>query len=77
MSIIIVESMKLRLLSMSEVAALIGCSKPTLRLMVRDGSLPVIRIGRRLKVDELKLTEWLDRGGAFLSITSRGRNNNE
>ncbi|CAN5680078.1 hypothetical protein BH23GEM6_BH23GEM6_04470 [soil metagenome] len=34
--------------------------------MGRDGLLPVVRLGRRMKVDPAKLENWIDAGGQAL-----------
>lgn len=43
-----------------EVATLLGISRPTAYQMIRDGRLPVVRIGAKLHVPRQALMHWLE-----------------
>ncbi len=50
-------------LSLTKTALKLGVSRPIICRMAVNGNLPVVRIGKRLKIDETKLYQWLERGG--------------
>ena len=54
----------MQLLSIPNAAKKLGCSTPTVRTMIRQGTLPTVRIGRRHKVEESTLYRWIADGGA-------------
>jgi excisionase family DNA binding protein len=51
-------------LSVAETAELLGISRWLVQQAVRDGSLPSVRVGRRILIPRLRLEAWLDGSGA-------------
>lgn len=51
-----------RLVSLSELAQMVGLSPSQLRLGYRRGGLPHIRVGNRLLFDPSEVVEWLKAG---------------
>jgi len=51
------------LLSIPEVTIAIGKSEPCVRRMIREGLLPVVRLGGSVRIDARKLRQWIDAGG--------------
>jgi len=49
-----------RFLQISHVSELLDISETTARRLVKRGSLPAIRVGRQIRIDEKRLQEWLD-----------------
>jgi excisionase family DNA binding protein len=49
-----------RFLQISDVSELLDISETTARRLVKRGSLPAIRVGRQIRIDEKRLQEWLD-----------------
>jgi excisionase family DNA binding protein len=49
-----------RLLDAEEVSELLGIPAVLIRRMARNGELPSIRIGRRLRFDQSVLRDWID-----------------
>lgn len=47
------------LLTVREVAALLGLSRSKVYLMALSGDLPVVRIGRSVRVSQDALASWL------------------
>lgn len=58
--------MEQRLLRIEEVAAVLNVSKARCYELARNGVLPVVRIGRQLRIHPGHLNEWLAGGGAAL-----------
>ena len=59
-----------RLLTLLEVAELLGVSRRTVSDFIRDRSLPVIRLGHQnIRVDPRRLDEWLEAQSAASSST--------
>jgi excisionase family DNA binding protein len=48
------------LLSLRDVASTLNVSMSTVRRLIENDSLPVIRIGRSLRVDPDDLADWID-----------------
>jgi excisionase family DNA binding protein len=48
-----------RLLRLREVAEYLGLSMDTVHRMCRDGRLPHVRIGRRIRVEPEELARWI------------------
>jgi excisionase family DNA binding protein len=48
-------------LSVEEVAVVLGISRSTAWRMVRAGTLPTLRLGRRVLIGRAALAEWLIR----------------
>ena len=57
---------QLRLLTMKEVALRLGISLQRTYEMGRLGLLPAVRLGRQLRVEEGRLTSWVESGGRGL-----------
>lgn len=55
-----------KLLTMGEVAAVLNITVPRAYELARLGILPVVKLGRQVRVDELKLAAWIEAGGAAL-----------
>jgi excisionase family DNA binding protein len=51
-------------ISIPKAARRLGCSINTVRLMINEGTLPTVTIGRRRRIDEDTLLEWIRQGGA-------------
>lgn len=47
-------------LSVAETAALLGISRWLVQQAVRDGSLPSLRLGRRILIPRARLLGWLE-----------------
>ena len=58
---------QLRLLTMKEVAQRLGISLQRAYEMGRMGLLPVVRLGRQLRVEEGRLASWVESGGRGLA----------
>lgn len=56
----------LRLLNMQEVAERLGVSLQRAYEMGRSGLLPVVRLGRQMRVEEGRLVAWVEGGGRAL-----------
>lgn len=52
-----------RLLRLPEVARILDLKEDRVYALAREGILPVVRIGRQLRVDPDKLQAWIDAGG--------------
>jgi excisionase family DNA binding protein len=57
---------QLRLLAMKEVARRLGVSLQRAYEMGRLGLLPVVRLGRQIRVEEGRLANWVETGGRGL-----------
>ena len=57
---------ELRLLTMKDVAQRLGISLQRTYDMGRLGLLPVVRLGRQLRVEEGRLASWVEDGGRGL-----------
>jgi excisionase family DNA binding protein len=57
---------ELRLLTMKDVAQRLGISLQRTYEMGRLGLLPIVRLGRQLRVEEGRLTSWIQNGGRGL-----------
>lgn len=49
-----------RMLDAKDIARIWDCSLPRAYALMASGQLPVIRIGRSVRVPESKLREWID-----------------
>ena len=56
----------MKLLRIDDVAELLDVSRARAYDLVREGLLPVVRLGRQVRVDPNKLEAWLDAGGIGL-----------
>ncbi|GMA49223.1 hypothetical protein GCM10025857_05800 [Alicyclobacillus contaminans] len=52
-----------RLLTMTEVAEICGVSVSRVYELAREGLIPVVRLGRQLRVDPEQLERWIQTGG--------------
>lgn len=61
------ESLEIRRLLTSKVVAdRLGLTEAELYRAVREGVVPAVRIGRRLRFDPVRLNAWLEAGGQAL-----------
>lgn len=56
----------MRLLTAREVAELLQVALPRVYELVREGTLPCVRLGRQIRFHEVKLMEWIEQGGSAL-----------
>ena len=61
----------MKLLRIDDVADLLDVSRARAYELVREGLLPVVRLGRQIRVDPSKLEAWLDAGGVGLEDPSQ------
>jgi excisionase family DNA binding protein len=52
----------MRMLTVEEVADLLRMTKQWVYVMARRGELPCVRFGRRIRVSEMELSQWLRAG---------------
>ena len=57
-------------LSVAETADLLGISRWLVQQAVRDGSLPSVRVGRRILIPRLRLEAWLAGSGPAAGATA-------
>lgn len=55
--------MNKKLLRLPEVARLLDLKEDRVYALAREGIIPVVRIGRQLRVDPDALDEWIHNGG--------------
>ena len=53
-------SLKPRLLTVKEAASYLGRSIPSIRELIWGGSLPIVRVGRRIHLDLIDLDKWIE-----------------
>jgi len=58
--------MQKQLLSLEETARLLGVSYPRAAELARQGIVPVVRLGRQIRVDPEILTSFISEGGKAL-----------
>ena len=58
--------MNKKLLRTAEVAKILNVTEARVYSMAREGLLPVVKLGRHIRVDQDKLNEWIDSGGQAL-----------
>lgn len=51
--------MKKRALSITEVAEILGVSRPTIYKMIQDGEIPALRLRRRYVIPIEELDNWM------------------
>lgn len=61
------------LLTLPQVAEILGVREQKVYIMARQGMFPVVRLGRQLRTDPDKLQEWIDRGGQTITEENRVR----
>ena len=52
---------QIRLLTLAEAASLLHVSSRTLQRMIRNNSLPALKVGGQWRVRECQLTDWIER----------------
>ena len=62
----------MKLLRIPEVAELLDVSAARAYELAREGVIPVVRLGRQVRVEEGALQDWLLNGGAGLPRGSEG-----
>jgi excisionase family DNA binding protein len=55
-----------RLLGVEEVAEILNVTKARAYALCRSGTLPVVRLGRQVRIRSTELSKWLDAGGQGL-----------
>jgi len=53
-------SIKPRLLTVKEASVYLGRSIPSIRELIWDGTLPIVRVGRRIHLDVIDLDKWIE-----------------
>jgi excisionase family DNA binding protein len=46
------------------IAQALGVSASSAKRLIRDGLIPVVRVGRQYRIDEAELDRWVANGGA-------------
>ena len=59
--------MERKLLTVPEVAVILNVSEERAYSLARSGLLPIVKLGRQIRIDEGKLHEWIDQGGSGLN----------
>lgn len=62
-----------RALSVPEVAYLLGCSTPQVRRLLDRDALPVMRIGRTVRVSRKAVEDFVANGGVPVVATRKAR----
>ena len=62
----------IRLLMLSEAAALLHVSTRTLQRMIRSGELPALKIRRQWRVRENQLRQWIEKRESSVATTNNG-----
>jgi putative molybdopterin biosynthesis protein len=57
---------RIQMLTMREVADRLGVSLQRAYEMGRAGLLPIVRMGRQIRVEETRLMSWIESGGRAL-----------
>ena len=60
---------RITLLNVSQVALILGVSKARVYALIADGSIPVVRLRRQLRVSRGALEKFIERGGRPLAET--------
>ena len=58
--------MHTRLLTMDEVAPILNVTVARAYDLARTGVLPIVKLGRQIRVDEARLIDWINGGGSAL-----------
>lgn len=58
--------MSTKLLKLSEVAEMLDVTYDRVAQMAREGILPVVRLGRQVRVNPNTLQSWIENGGQAL-----------
>ena len=59
------------LLRIPEVAERLAVSTPRAYALAREGVIPIVRLGRQVRVDDRQLEEWIASGGGRHAIESK------
>ena len=62
----------IRLLTLSEAAALLHVSTRTLQRMIRSGELPALKVGGQWRVRESQLRQWIEKRESSVAATHNG-----
>ena len=62
----------IRLLTLSEAAALLHVSTRTLQRMIRSGELPALKVGGQWRMRESQLTQWIEKRESSVAATNNG-----
>jgi excisionase family DNA binding protein len=62
----------IRLLTLSEAAALLQVSTRTLQRMIHSRELPALKVGGQWRVRETQLRQWIEKRESFASESSNG-----
>ena len=62
----------IRLLTLSETAALLHVSTRTLQRMIRSGELPALKVGGQWRVRESQLRQWIEKRESSVAATKNG-----
>ncbi len=54
------DPIKPRLLTVKDAATYLGRSVPSIRELIWGGSLPIVRVGRRIHLDLFDLDKWIE-----------------
>lgn len=57
----------MKLLKMDEVAEILDVTRDRAYALARDGTIPVVYIGRQVRVEEGKLIAFINKGGKQLN----------
>ena len=52
-----------KLLTIPQVAPALGVTVPRAYELARTGLIPIVRVGRQVRVNEAKLIDWIENGG--------------
>ncbi|MCM3724585.1 helix-turn-helix domain-containing protein [Neobacillus cucumis] len=58
--------MRRNLITVPEAAPILGISVERTYTLAREGILPVVRLGRQIRLDPVQLDNWIARGGKAL-----------
>jgi excisionase family DNA binding protein len=64
---------EMRFLTIKETAEILRVTPQWLYQLARSGTLPTVRLGRHLRVDEARLRRLVDEGGVAAKGASRSR----
>jgi excisionase family DNA binding protein len=55
-----------RLLTLEQLAEVLGVTYPRAAQLARENMIPVVRLGRQVRIDRAQLEEWIANGGKRL-----------
>ena len=65
------ESSERTLMHAGDVARRLGLGRRAVLYFARQGTIPVVRVGRYVRFDPLAIEEWIDAGGRALAADWR------